>query len=245
MLSPILLYTFKGAIWYQGENNVLFAKQYRQVLPELIKDWRKNFTNGEFSFYLVQLPNMNSINSYSQHGGSDWAELRESQLAALQLPNTGMAVTIDLGDSTDVHPTDKIQLANRLALLSLKNTYRQNLGESDSPLASEIQFQGEKAIILFRNSGSGLVARDRYGYLRGFELAGADQKFCFAQARIEGDKVIVSSPKVPVPVAVRYAWSSNPSDANLYNVEGLPASPFRSDDWKLNTEGFNYLNWIK
>lgn len=245
MLSPILPYTFKGAIWYQGENNVLFAKQYRQVLPELIKDWRKNFTNGEFPFYLVQLPNINSINSYSQHGGSDWAELRESQLAALQLPNTGMAITIDLGDSTDVHPTDKTQVASRLALLTLKNTYRQNLGEVASPLANEIQFQGEKAIILFRNSGSGLVARDRYGYLRGFELAGADQKFCFAQARIEGDKVIVSSPKVPVPVAVRYAWSSNPSDANLYNVEGLPASPFRSDDWKLNTEGFNYLNWIK
>jgi len=245
ILSPILPYSFKGAIWYQGENNVLFAAQYRQVIPELIKDWRKNFANGDFPFYLVQLPNMNSINSNSQHGGSDWADLRESQTYALQLPNTGMVVSIDLGDSTNVHPKDKTKLALRLALLALKNTYGKKLGEVTSPYALQTFFQDHLAIVEFINTGTGLVAHDQYGYLKGFEIAGADRKFNYANAKIEGFRVIVSSDKVPNPIALRYAWSSNPSDANLYNKEGLPASPFRTDTWTLPTEGSNYLNWIK
>ena len=245
MLSPILPYSFKGAIWYQGENNVLFASQYRQVLPELIKDWRKNFSNGDFPFYLVQLPNMNSINSNSQHGGSDWADLRESQTSALKIPNTGMVVTIDLGDSTNVHPKDKTELARRLALLALKNTYGQKLGEVASPMMLESKIEADKVELRFSNIGSGLIVHDKYGYLKGFEIAGADQKFYYAKAEIEGDRVIVSSEKVPNPVAVRYAWSSNPSDANLYNQEGLPAAPFRTDSWPLPTEDSNYLNWIK
>ena len=245
MLSPIRQYSFKGAIWYQGENNVLFASQYREVLPELIKDWRKNFANGDFPFYLVQLPNLNSINSNIQTGGSDWADLRESQVSALKLPNTGMVVTIDLGDSTNVHPKDKTELARRLALLALKNIYRQDLGEVNSPIASEIRFQDQRAIVKFGNPGTGLIARDKYGYLKGFEIAGADQKFHYAKAEIEGDQIIVSSEKVSNPVAVRYAWSSNPSDANLYNKEGFPAAPFRSDNWPLPTEDSMYLNWIK
>jgi len=245
MLNPIRQYSFKGAIWYQGENNVLFASQYRQVLPELIKDWRTNFSNGDFPFYLVQLPNMNSINSNSQHGGSDWAELRESQTSSLKLPNTGMAVTIDLGDSTNVHPKDKTELALRLALLALKNTYHLNLGEVASPFLSNFSFQDKKVVLQFVNIGSGLIARDKYGYLKGFEIAGSDQKFHYAKALIEGDRVMVSSEKVPSPVAVRYAWSNNPSDANLYNKEGFPASPFRTDTWPLSTDESNYLNWIK
>lgn len=245
MLSPLLPYSFKGAIWYQGENNVLFAKQYRQVLPELIKDWRKNFSNDDFPFYLVQLPNMNSINSNSQHGGSDWADLRESQTSALKLPNTGMAITIDLGDSTNVHPKDKTELAQRLALLTLKNTYNLNLGEVSSPMIMESKIIANKVELRFSNTGSGLIARDKYGYLKGFELAGSDQKFHYAKAVIEGDRVIVSSDKVSNPVAVRYAWSSNPSDANLYNKEGFPAAPFRTDTWPLPTDDSKYLNWIK
>jgi sialate O-acetylesterase len=245
MLSPILKYAFKGAIWYQGENNVLFASQYRQVLPELIKDWRKSFLNEEFPFYLVQLPNYNSINSNSQHGGSDWADLRESQTSALKLLNTGMIVTIDLGDSTNVHPKDKTELARRLALLALKNTYGQNIGEVASPIMVNSNISGDKIEVRFMNTGSGLVAHDKYGYLKGFEIAGSDQKFYYAKAVIEGNRVIVSSEKVLNPVAVRYAWSSNPSDANLYNKEGFPAAPFRTDIWPLPTEGYNYQNWIK
>jgi len=245
MLSPILPYSFKGAIWYQGENNVLFASQYRQIFPELIKDWRKKFSNGNFPFYLVQLPNFNSINSNSQHGGSDWADLRESQTSALKLPNTGMVVTIDLGDSTNVHPKDKTELARRLALLALKNTYGQNLGEVASPMIHDVRIEANIVDLRFSNIGTGLIAHDKYGYLKGFEVAGPDQKFYYAKAVIEGERVIVSSEKVPNPVAVRYAWSSNPSDANLYNKEGFPASPFRTDTWLLLTEGSNYLNWIK
>jgi len=245
MLNPILSYSFKGAIWYQGENNVLFASQYRQVLPELIKDWRKNFINGDFPFYLIQLPNLNSINSNSQHGGSDWAELRESQTSALKLPNTGMVVTIDLGDSTNVHPKDKTELARRLALLAMKNTYGLNLGEIASPMILESKIEANKVELRFSNIGSGLIAHDKYGYLKGFELAGSDQKFHYAKAEIDGNRVIVSSEKVSNPVAVRYGWSSNPSDSNLYNKEGFPASPFRTDTWPLLTEGSKYLNWIK
>ena len=245
MLNPICQYSFKGAIWYQGENNVLFASQYRQVLPELIQDWRKNFSNGDFPFYLVQLPNLNSINSNSQHGGSDWADLRESQASALKLPNTGMVVTIDLGDSTNVHPKDKTELARRLALLALKNTYGQLLGEVASPMILNSKIKANKVELRFSNIGSGLIAHDKYGYLKGFELAGADQKFYYAKAAIEGERMIVSSDEVSNPVAVRYAWSSNPSDANLYNKEGFPTAPFRTDTWPLLTDGFKYLNWIK
>lgn len=245
MLSPLFNFPFKGAIWYQGENNVLFAKQYRDVIPAMIGDWRRHFCSGEFLFYVVQLPNMNHLNQDSQHGGSDWAELRESQTAALKLPNTGMVVTTDLGDSTDIHPTDKTVVASRLANLALKNTYQQNLGEVNSPMMTETKFESGKAILRFKNTGSGLVSRDKYGYLKGFELAGADQKFHFAKAEIQGDRVVVSCDQVKNPVALRYAWSNNPSDASLYNREGLPAASFRTDNWKLITEGSNYMNWIK
>jgi len=245
MLSPIFNYPIKGVIWYQGENNVLFAKQYRDVIPVMINDWRQHFCSGEFPFYLVQLPNMNSINNDSQHGGSDWAELRESQTAALKLPNTGMVVTIDLGDSTDVHPKDKSEVARRLANLALKNDYHQNLGEVNSPMMLETNFEGNKAIVSFKNTGTGLVASNKYGYLKGFELAGADEKFHFAKAIIQGDQIIVSCDQVANPIALRYAWSNNPSDANFYNKEGLPTAPFRTDEWKLITEGSNYQNWIK
>ena len=245
MLSPIFQYPFKGAIWYQGENNVLFAKQYRDVIPVMISDWRKHFCSGEFPFYLVQLPNMNSINQDSQHGGSDWAELRESQTAALKLPNTGMAVAIDLGDSTNNHPTDKTVIANRLGLLALKYSYQQNLGEVNSPMMVITKFDGNKGIVSFKNIGSGLVVHNKYGYVKGFEVAGADQKFHFAKSFIQGDRVIVSCDLVSNPVALRYAWSNNPSDANLYNQEGFPAAPFRTDDWKLITEESVYQNWIK
>jgi sialate O-acetylesterase len=211
----------------------------------MIADWRKHFCSGEFPFYLLQLPNMNRLNQDSQHGGSDWAELRESQTAALSLPNTAMAVTIDLGDSTNIHPTDKTEVARRLANLALKNTYQQNLEEVNSPMMVETNFEENKAIVSFKNTGSGLVIHNKYGYLKGFEIAGVDQKFHFAQAVIQGNQVIVTCNQVANPVALRYAWSNNPSDANLYNKEGLPAAPFRTDDWKLVTQGSNYENWIR
>ncbi len=245
MLSPIFNFPFKGAIWYQGENNVLFAEQYRKVIPVMIADWRKHFCSGEFPFYLLQLPNMNRLNQDTQHGGSDWAELRESQTAALSLPNTAMAVTIDLGDSTNIHPTDKTEVARRLANLALRNTYQQNVGEVLSPMMSETRFEGNKVMVSFKNTGSGLVVHNKYGYLKGFEIAGADQKFHFAKALIQNNQVILRCDQVANPVAVRYAWSNNPSDSNLYSKEGLPAAPFRTDAWKLVTHGSNYENWIK
>ena len=156
-----------------------------------------------------------------------------------------MVVTIDLGDSTNVHPKDKTELARRLALLALKNTYSQNHGEVASPMMVNSEISGDKIAVRFMNTGSGLIAHDKYGYLKGFEIAGSDQKFYYAKAVFEGDRVLVISDKVLNPVAVRYAWSSNPSDANLYNKEGFPASPFRTDTWPLPTEGSNYQNRIK
>jgi len=245
MIYPLHNYGFRGVVWYQGENNTMYASQYQQDLKTLIVDWRNTFKNPNLPFYIVQLPNKDSFNNNSQNGGSDWAELRESQAKALELPNTYLTVNIDLGDSTNVHPINKFDVANRLALLSLKNTYRAHLGEVASPFVQNIVFDGFKTIITFKNTGKGLIVRERYGYIKGFEVAGEDKKFYWAKAIIVGDKVVVTSQKVQQPKAVRYAWASNPSDANLYNVEGFPAAPFRSDNWEVGTQNEKYLNWIK
>jgi len=244
MLHPILPYSFKGAIWYQGENNEMFGYSYRGPLKALICDWRSNFISGNFPFYVVQVPNYNSFNNNSQSGGSNWADLRESQSIAQTLPNVGMVVTYDLGDSTDIHPKNKTELARRLTLLILKKTYGQGHGEVNSPVFSRVKFDGNRSIITFKNTGAGLVAKNRYGYVAGFEVAGADKIFHWAKAEIDGNKVMLTSAEVTCPVAVRYAWSDNP-DANLYNREGFPAAPFRTDDWELVTQKEKYGNWIR
>ncbi len=226
MITPLLPYSFRGVIWYQGESNALQARQYHGLLPALIESWRLASHQGQMPFLIVQLPNHGAIPN--QPAESAWAELREAQFLTLnRLPGTGLAVTIDVGDPKDVHPHRKAEVGQRLALWALGTTYQQPIVYS-GPLYQSMAVEGSKIRVRFTNTGSGLEARD--GVLRGFAVADADRKFHWASAVIEGDSVLVSSPEVAAPVAVRYAWADSP-ECNLFNAEGLPASPFRSDDW--------------
>jgi sialate O-acetylesterase len=224
MIAPLVPFAIRGVIWYQGETNAGRAYQYRTLLPIMIRNWR-NAWGFDFPFYLVQLPNWRE--SKSEPDESDWAELREAQTMTLREPHTGMAVTIDVGDEKDLHPRNKLDVGRRLALWALSNTYRRKLIPS-GPLFQRFRIEGDKVRLYFRYA-SGLRTTDG-GPLKGFAVAGADRRFVWAEARIEGETVIVSSPAVLKPVAVRYAWADNPS-TNLANEAGLPASPFRTDDW--------------
>ncbi len=229
MLNPIIPYGIKGAIWYQGESNADRAKQYQRVFPEMITDWRNHWNQGDFSFLFVSLANYMQPNK--QPGESAWAELREAQTKTLALPKTGMALAIDLGEAGDIHPKNKQDVGKRLALAAQKTTYGKKLVYS-GPMYQSVQFEGNKAIISFTETGSGLISKDKYGYVNGFSIAGADHKFVWAKAAITGDnKVVVYSDEVKNPVAVRFGWANNPDDLNLYNKEGLPTNPFRTDDW--------------
>ncbi|MBL0740650.1 sialate O-acetylesterase [Chryseolinea lacunae] len=241
MVNPVIPYTVKGVLWYQGENNAEYAFQYRQLLPALIADWRARFDQPEMPFYFVQLPNYLKYQQNSKNGGAQWAEIRESMQKTLAVPNTGMAVTIDLGDSTDVHPRNKEDVGKRLSLIALNHLYGKKY-VSAGPEVKSVSFENGRTLITFRE-GARLIARDRYGYLRGFEVAGKDKIFFNAAAVIKGNVVVVESPLVVSPEAVRYSWSNNP-DGNLYNEAGLPASPFRSDDWVLTTEERKFDRWI-
>jgi hypothetical protein len=227
MIAPLLPYAFRGAIWYQGESNALKAHQYRTLLPALITSWRKASHQNSFPFLIVQLPNHGAIPDQPME--SAWAELREAQLlTARQLPDTGIAVTIDVGDPKDVHPHRKAEVGQGLALWALGRTYAKPIVYS-GPLYQGMEIQGSQVRIRFSNVGSGLEAKGGIP-LRGFAIAGADRLFHWAEATIEGDSVIVSSSQVSTPVAVRYAWADSPP-CNLFNKEGLPASPFRTDEW--------------
>jgi sialate O-acetylesterase len=226
MIAPLLPYGIQGAIWYQGESNAGRAYQYRQLFPAMIQNWRQDFKQGNFSFLFVQLANF--MATLPDPCDSDWAELREAQLMTLSLPNTGMAVIIDIGDANDIHPKNKQDVGKRLALWALAKTYGKKLVYS-GPIYKSMKIQGRDIILNFDQIGTGLVAQGGQS-LKGFAIAGADRKFVWADARIDGQTVVVSSDKVPEPVAVRYAWANNPV-CNLYNKEGLPASPFRTDDW--------------
>ena len=229
MLNPIIPYGIKGAIWYQGESNAGRAKQYQRVFPEMIQDWRKHWNQPELSFHFVSLANF--MAPTLQPGESEWAELREAQTKTLSLPKTGMALAIDLGEAGDIHPKNKQDVGKRLALSALKTTYGKSIVHS-GPMYQSVQFEGSKAIVNFTETGSGLVTKDKYGYVNGFSIAGADHKFVWAKAAISGDNtVVVFSDEVKNPVAVRFSWANNPDDLNLYNKEGLPANPFRTDDW--------------
>jgi sialate O-acetylesterase len=200
----------------------------------MIEDWRKHWEYPDMPFLFVQLANF--MEPSNMPGESAWAELREAQSMALSLPRTGMAVTIDIGQADDIHPINKQDVGKRLALAALKVAYGQDIVFS-GPMYSEMILAGEQAILSFEHVGGGLKAKNRYGYLEGFAIAGEDRIFHWARARIQGDKVFVYSEKVRQPVAVRYGWADNPDDANLYNAEGLPASPFRTDDWPGVTDG--------
>lgn len=226
MIAPLEPFTMR--VWYQGETNAGRSYQYRQAMPLLITDWRQKF-GQDLSFYIVQLssfgPNQNS------NKGSGWAELREAQTMTLSLPKTGLAVTTDVGNPSDVHPTNKQDVGHRLALNALKLDYGQPINYS-SPMMDNVKFESAKAVVTFSHVADGLVAKDSYGYLKGFEVAGEDKVFHYAKAEISGkNTVVVYSPDVPKPVAVRYAWADSPVDANLFSSDGLPANSFRTDTW--------------
>ena len=233
MITPLLPYGFRGALWYQGEGNALQAHQYRELLPALIQNWRGAFRQKDLEFLIVQLPNHGAIPD--EPGESAWAELREAQLMTVQnVPHTGLAVTIDVGDPNDLHPHRKLEVGQRLALWALGTIYKAG-SEYSGPLYESMEIHGSELRVRFAHVGAGLEARGE-SELRAFAIAGADRKFHWAQARIDGDSVIVSSRDVSSPVAVRYAWGDSPR-CNLFNKNGLPASPFRTDDWPGITEG--------
>ena len=225
MLYPIIPYGIKGVIWYQGESNASRGFQYRKLFQSMIEDWRVRWGLDYFPFLFVQLANYMDIPE--QPVEDDWAELREAQMMALTLPNTGMAVTIDIGEMFDIHPRNKQDVGHRLALAAKKVAYGQDLVYS-GPLYKSYEVNGSDVEISFDHVGKGLMVKGEK--LSGFQIAGENRKFYWADAQIVGGEVFVSSDKVKNPVAVRYGWAQNPQ-CNLYNKNGLPASPFRTDDW--------------
>lgn len=228
MVHPLVPYAIRGAIWYQGESNVRAAAQYRTLFATMIGDWRKRWGQGEFPFLFVQLAPF----SYGPPHMA-LAELWEAQLKTLSVPNTGMAVTWDIGDVKDIHPKNKQDVGKRLALWALANTY----GKSDlvysGPLYESMATEGNKIRIKFKHATGGLVSKEDKP-LTHFQIAGEDQKFVDAKATIDGETVVVESEQVPDPRAVRFAWHGL-AEPNLFNKAGLPASPFRTDDWPLTT----------
>jgi sialate O-acetylesterase len=226
MVAPAIAMTIKGFVWYQGEANTGNPGEYKQLLPALIADWRSLWGEGALPFLYVQLPNFMEV-QYSP-AESQWAELREAELDALAVPRTAMAVTIDAGEWNDIHPLDKKDVGDRLALAAENIAYGERDLVASGPLYQSATVAGNTIVLSFTHTGSGLIAKGG-GPLSQFAIAGADKKFVWADARIDGDKVVVSSEDVPTPLYVRYAWADNPEGANLYNAEGLPASPFRTD----------------
>jgi sialate O-acetylesterase len=224
MISPLLNYRMKGVIWYQGESNADRPEEYRSLFPGMIRDWRKQWNQRDFPFLFVQLANF--MEASNQPSESNWALLREAQSNALTLPNTGMAVTIDVGECNDIHPLNKKDVGHRLALAARKVAYGEEIAYA-GPRYESMKIDRDKIILTFTNTAGGLRAKG--DSLRHFAIAGPDQPFVWANARIEGNTVVVWSEKVPDPVAVRYAWADNPQTANLYNADGLPAAPFRTD----------------
>ena len=224
MIAPVVPFGIKGAIWYQGESNAGRAFQYRTLLPTMIADWRSRFGVGKFPFYIVQLANFQA--SQPEPSDNEWAELREAQsMTAQNIPNSGIAVTIDIGDANDIHPKDKQDVGKRLALAALAKTYGKKV-EYSGPHYTSMKVEGGSVRLKFDHA-DGLTARDG-GALTGFTIAGEDHHFHNATARIDGDSIIVLAPEVSSPTAVRYAWAINPI-SNLVNKAGLPASPFRTD----------------
>jgi sialate O-acetylesterase len=227
MINPLINYTIRGAIWYQGEANEGKPLQYRDLFPTLINDWRTKWGYC-FPFYYVQLPNFRAVQTAPVEISS-WAGIREAQLNALHLTNTGMAVTIDVGEAADIHPRNKSVVGMRLAINALANTYGKNI-EYSGPSFEKFSIMGDKIRIAFSHS-AGMKSLDGSA-IKGFSIAGADHKFYFANAVVDGNSIVVSCSSVSFPVAVRYAWAANPV-CNLVNAYGLPASPFRTDNWNI------------
>jgi sialate O-acetylesterase len=225
MIYPVIPYAIRGAIWYQGES-ILNGKAgialYPHVQETLIKDWRALWGEGVFPFYIVQLP--------GQEAASNSPFVREAQATVLLLRNTGMAVTTDIGEAHNVHPKNKQDVGDRLSRIALAKVYGRKM-EFSGPMYKSIKIEGGVIRVKFSHLGGGLVAKGGVP-LKWFEIAGADQKFVPAEAQIDGDTVVVSSPEVAAPVAVRYAWVNFPEGCNLFNAAGLPAAQFRTDDWQ-------------
>lgn len=245
MIAPLIPYTIAGAIWYQGESNAGAAWQYRMLFADMISNWRTDFGQGDFPFLLVQLAPWDKNRKRDlgeitrEPVDSDWAELREAQLISTQvLPNVGMAVITDLGDKDDIHPRKKEPVGHRLALAAEGIAYGKSVVYS-GPAYKELAVEGNRAIVTFDHA-KGLAASE--GELKGFAIAGRDQKFHWATGEIKGDQVILTSPNVPNPVAVRYGWADYPV-VNLVNKAGLPASPFRTDNFPMVTGPKN--EWFK
>jgi len=252
MINPIVPYAIQGAIWYQGESNAGRAWQYRQAFPLLISDWRELWDRGNFPFYFCQLANYMKKTDVPQE--SNWAELREAQSMTLKLPKTGQAILIDIGEDEDIHPRKKKEAADRLALIALANEYGKDVSYS-GPVYDSMKIEGDKVRVSFKEASGGLVAKElpktyppKTGApevplvlpspdsdVQGFAICGEDQKWVWANAKIDGSDVVVWSEAVPKPIAVRYAWANNPT-CNLYNGKDLPASPFRSDDFPITTQ---------
>jgi len=226
MIAPAAPMAIKGVIWYQGETNSGRSYQYRRLLPAMIADWRRLFGQGDFPFYIVSLASF--MQRQANPGDDGWTELREAQaMTAAQVRRSGLVITTDVGSATDVHPKDKKTVGERLALIALANEFRHPV-EFSGPVYKRMKIEKSAIRVSFTHIDKGLVAKD--GDLVGFALAGADRKWHWAEAKIAGDTIVVSSKDVPSPIAVRYAWAANPA-CNLYNAAGLPAVPFRSDDW--------------
>ncbi|MGI8785908.1 MAG: sialate O-acetylesterase [Acidobacteriota bacterium] len=231
MIAPLLPYAIAGAIWYQGESNASRAHQYRTLFPDMIANWRQAWGQKDFPFLAVQLAPFMKIKD--QPAESDWAELREAQwLATRALPRVGLAVITDVGEENDIHPTKKAPVGARLALAARAIAYGEKV-EYSGPVYKSMKIDGNRVVLSFDHVGGGLEARG--GELRSFAIAGADGKFAWAAARIEGDRILVTSPEVSNPVAVRFGWADYPV-VNLWNRAGLPAVPFRTDDFPMKTK---------
>ncbi|MGB7325396.1 MAG: sialate O-acetylesterase [Rubripirellula sp.] len=226
MVHPLIPFSFRGVIWYQGESNVTKPEQYQSLFPTVIRDWRERWHIGDFPFYFVQIAPF----AYKQNPVSA-AFLREAQMMTLSEPNTGMVVTMDIGNPTNIHPKQKKPVGERLALLALKRDYGQSEIVDSGPLYSGHSIDGATVRLTFTNRGSGLISRDKKP-LSNFTIAGSDKAFVAAEANIVGDAIVVHSDQVPHPVAVRFAWGSADTP-NLTNEEGLPASSFRTDHWPV------------
>jgi sialate O-acetylesterase len=239
MIAPLIPYAIKGVVWYQGESNgtnTALGQEYSILFPRMIEDWREKWGQGDFPFLYVQLANFGIIPD------SNFPLVREAQLKTLALPNTGMATAIDIGNPGDIHPNDKQDVGLRLALAARHVAYGENIVYS-GPLYDSMTVEGDRIRIDFKNRGGGLTMSTppwtpngqpipTPTELTGFEIAGDDKNFLPAQASLEGDSVVVSCDKVLLPIAVRYDWANSPTPlGNLYNKEGLPASPFRTDTW--------------
>ncbi|MEH0153383.1 sialate O-acetylesterase [Limibacter armeniacum] len=228
MIAPLHNYTISGVLWYQGESNTGKPNVYQERFAAMIGDWRKHWQQDDFPFLYVQLANF--LPEKEMPSESNWARLRDEQRKTMAVDNTGMAVIIDIGEWNDIHPLNKKEVGHRLSLWAQQLAYKDKAVTASGPLYKEMEIQDETVILSFLSIGDGLVAKDGQP-LRGFTIAGSDRQFVKAEARIEDGKVIVWHKDLPHPVAVRYAWADNPGAVNFYNKAGLPASPFRTDNW--------------